>query len=47
MNKLTVEELDYLIRRLTFTYKNCTIPKMKNMCESILDKLEKEKGKRR
>lgn len=40
MNKLTVEEIDYLINRLTFTYKNATMTGAIEMCKTIIDKLE-------
>lgn len=43
MTKLTKEEIDYLIRRLTFTYKNATVTSAIERCKSIIDKLEEMK----
>ena len=44
--RLTIEEIDYLIKRVTFTHKNCTMPEMKKKTASIISKLEKMKGEK-
>ena len=45
MNELTKEEIEYLLKRVTFTYKNCTMPDMKKKTAAIIGKLEKMKEK--
>ncbi len=42
-SQLAVEEIDYLIRRQSFTREHATITEAINRSESIINKLEKQK----